>query len=253
MKADLKICIGVDWKYSGELDNLTILKNVIRTYQHTQINYFAINLCDSNLINPRMCDDIDDLCREQGANWFPIVSSINEINLTRPYYSTLPNGKIGYIVGIPSSCIKDFKILNYARECSDYLILYTDSCTQREIDRAIEAAQPDMIIHYSQKEPRLDYIKYLEGISIDFDKKYKIGFKNEYLKSNVLMTTSYLFGATFLEHTIEVNEHNASFYLDPGTSDDVDSLLYDLSIIDNSREGYEARKLSKTEKELKGK
>jgi hypothetical protein len=248
---DRKICIGVDWKYSGELDSLTILKNIIQTYKYTKIDYFAISLLDSNLLNPSIYDEIDNLCREQGANWFPIVSSINEINLTRPYYSTLPNGKIGYMLAIPSSCIKDFKILNYARECSDYLILYTNSCTQKEIDRAIEAAQPDMIIHYSQKEPRLNYIKYLNGISIDFDKKYQIGFKNEFLKSSVLMTTAYLFGATFLEHTIEVNEQSASFYLDLGTSDTVDSLLYDLSIIDESREGYEARKLTAFEKEIK--
>jgi hypothetical protein len=156
------------------------------------------------------------------------------------------------MVGIPSDCIKDLNLLAHARECSDYLVLYTGSSTQREIDLAIETAQPSLVIHHSQGEPRLDYIKYLQGISIEFEKRYVAGFKNNDLASTSLMLAAHMLEAKFLEYTIEITDIIAESYLNQsGAFPEYCQLVNDLDQIDNSRGGYEARKLSKLEKELK--
>jgi hypothetical protein len=157
------------------------------------------------------------------------------------------------MLGVPSSCIKDFEILNHAKECSDYLVLYTDSCTQKEIDLAIEACQPDMVIHHSHGDARIDYLKYLQGISIEFDKRYRVGYKNRPDESSALMVAAYMLDSDFLEHTIEINDNNYSLYLDSGAPNSYTDLVIDLEEINRSRGGYEARKLSNIEKELRRK
>ena len=245
-----KLCVSIDLKVTDDLNNLKIVKNLIESFNNTRVDYIALDLYKSNMINVKICDELDDFCRERNISWFPIVTSIRSINLTRPYYSKLLNGKTGYMLGIPSSCIKDFELLRHANECSDYLILYTGGCTQKEIDRAIETAQPDLVIHHYHGEVRLDYIKYLQGISIEFDKKYITGFKNNYFVSTSLLLAAHMLGAKFLEFTIEVTDDVAEYYLSqPGVFYEYNQLVNDLDQIDNSRGGYEARRLSKIEKE----
>jgi sialic acid synthase SpsE len=158
------------------------------------------------------------------------------------------------MVGIPSDCIKDTNLLTHARDSSDYLVLYTGLSTQKEIDRAIEAAQPDLVVHHSYGETRLDYIKYLQGISIEFEKKYATGFKNNHFANTSLLLAARMLDAKFLEYTIEVTDDVTEYYLSaPGVFHPYNQLVTDLDLIDNSRGGYEARKLSKKEKEFKGK
>ena len=249
-----KLCVSIDWKATDDLNNLKIVQNLIESFDGTQVDYITIDLYKCAMINVNMCDELDNFCRARNISWFPLVTSIRAINLTRPYYSRLPNGKLGYMVGIPSECIKDTNLLNHARESSDYLVLYTGSSTQKEIDRAIETAQPDLVIHHSQGDVRLDYIKYLQGISIEFEKRYTTGFKNNYLNSTSLLLAAHMLDAKFLEFTIEVTDDVTEYYLStPGVFNEYCQLVNDLDQIDNSRGGYEARKLSKKEKELKGK
>jgi sialic acid synthase SpsE len=246
-----KMCVAIDWKAGDDLNNLKIVKNLIESFDNTHVDYVSINLYKSSMVNTKMCDELDDFCRARNISWFPLVTSIQAINLTRPYYSKLPTGKSGYMVGIPSSHIKDFKLMEYAKECSDYLVLYTGACTQKEIDRAIETAQPDLVIHHSQGEVRLDYLKYLQGISIEFDKRYITGFKNNYFDSTSLLLAAHMLDTKFLEFTIEITDDVTEYYLDrPGVFNEYTQLVNDLDQIDNSRGGYEARKLSKKEKEL---
>ena len=243
-----KLCVSINWKASDDLNNLQIIKNIISSFDDTRLDYVSIDVHRSNIINSKLCDELDNFCRERSISWVPLVTSIESVNLTRPYYSKLPNGKTGYMLGIPSECIKDFDLLNYAKESSDYLILYTGSCIQKEIDRAIEIAQPDLVVHHYQGEARLDYIKYLQGISIDFEKRYSTGFKNNHFSSTSLLLAAHMLDATFLEFTIDITED----YLDnPGTFGEYIQLVNDLTEIDKSRGGYEARKLSAIEKELR--
>jgi sialic acid synthase SpsE len=244
-----KLCVSIDWKASDDLNNLKIIQNLIQSFDNTQVDYITLDLYKCAMINVNMCDELDTFCRERNISWFPLVTSIRSINLTRPYYSKLPNGKIGYMVGIPSECIKDFELMKHARECSDYLVLYTGSCTQREIDRAIEECQPDLVIHHSKGEARLDYIKYLQGISIEFDKKYQVGFKNNVSSNTSLLIAAAMLDAKFLEFTIEVSNDNSEYYLgNTGVFHEYNQLVTDLDEISKSRGGYEARRLSKDEK-----
>ncbi len=249
-----KLCVSIDWKATDSLNNLKILQNLIQSFDNTQVDYIALDLYKCSMINVNMCDELDNFCRDRGISWFPIVTSIRAINLTRPYYSKLPNGKTGYMVGIHSDCIKDSNLLTHARDSSDYLVLYTGGCTQKEIDRAIEASQPDLVVHHSQGETRLDYIKYLQGITIEFEKRYVTGFKNNYLANTSLLLAAHMLDTKFLEFTIDVTDDVTEYYLDnPGVFNQYYQLVNDLEEIDSSRGGYEARKLSKKEKELKGK
>ena len=249
-----KLCVAIDWKASDDLNNVKIITNLIKSFDNTQVDYVAIDVYKSNMINSKLCDELDDFCRERNISWFPLVTSTRAINLTRPYYSKLPNGKTGYMLGIPSECIKDFDLLNYAKESSDYLVLYTGSNSQKDIDRAIETAQPDLVIHHSQGDVKLDYIKYLQGISIEFEKRYSTGFKNNYFSSTSLLLAAHMLDAKFLEFTIEVTNDVTEYYLGtPGVFHEYSQLVNDLIEIDKSRGGYEARKLSTKEKELKKK
>ena len=249
-----KLCVSIDWNADDTLNNLKVLQNLIESFDGTQVDYLALDIYKCAMINVNMCDELDNFCRERNISWFPLVTSIRAINLTRSYYSKLPNGKIGYMVGIPSDCIKDTNLLKHARDSSDYLVLYTGSCTQKEIDRAIEAAQPDLVVHHSYGEARLDYIKYLQGISIEFEKRYTTGFKNNHSANTSLLIASRMLDAKFLEYTIEVTDDVIEYYLgNPGVFHEYNQLVTDLDLIDNSRGGYEARKLSKKEKELKRK
>lgn len=247
-----KLCVSINLKAKSDLNNLKIITNLIKGFDNTQVDYVSIDVYNSNLINSKLCDELDDFCRERNISWFPIVTSLRAINLTRPYYSKLPNGKNGYMLGIPAECIKDFNLLTYARDCADYIILYTGSNTQKDIDRAIEAVQPDLVIHHAVGEVKLDYIKYLQGISIEFNKKYTTGFKNNSNNSISLLLAAFMLGAEFLEFTIDLSDSESEYYLgSPGEFTEYYQLVNDLIEINNSRGGYEARRLNKAEKELK--
>jgi hypothetical protein len=66
------------------------------------------------------------------------------------------------------------------------------------------------------------------------------------------MLAAHMLEAKFLEYTIEITDIIAESYLNQsGAFPEYCQLVNDLDQIDNSRGGYEARKLSKLEKELK--
>ena len=120
------------------------------------------------------------------------------------------------------------------------------------IDRAIETSQPDMIIHHSLGEPRLDYIKYLQAISIEFEKKYTVGFKNNSFQvHDMLLLAASMLGATFLESTFEISEFNENHLLDnTWRFKSLIDVIHHLKSIHAARGGYEARKITRVEKEM---
>ena len=247
-----KICVSIKWEGQDQENNLARVKNVVRSLGLGTIDYLALDPVKSNILTSKEYDEIDLECRERGISWFPIVSSIQDVDLTRPYYAKLPNGKSGFMLGIPGTHIKDFTLLNYAKDCADYIVLYTDRNTQRDIDRAIEAAQPDLVVHHSFGEPRLDYIKYLQAISIEFEKRYIVGFKNNsFMISDVLLLAASMLGASFLESTISIHEHNETDLLEnTWCFADLIDITNHIKTINTSRGGYEARKITKVEKEM---
>ncbi len=247
-----KICLSIDWTNQDTANNLIRIKNVIRSFNPGIINYLALDPAKSGITLPLEYDEIDLECREREISWFPIVSSIRDVDLARPYYSKLPNGGTGFMLGISEARLKDFTLLAHARDCSDYLVLYTGGNSQREIDRAIEASQPDMVVHHSFGEPRLDYIKYLQAISIEFEKKYSIGFKNNsFMIPDILLLGASMLGATFLESTFSINEFNEAHLLDNEWQfDQLIDVVNHIKLINAARGGYEARKITKVEKKM---
>jgi hypothetical protein len=247
-----KICLSIDWANQDSANNLTRIKNVIRSFDPGTINYLALDPTKSSIGSSLEYDEIDLECREKEISWFPIVPSIRDIDSTRPYYSKLPNGGTGFMLGISETRLKDFALLKHARDCSDYLILYTGGSTQSEIDRAIEASQPDIVVHHSFGEPRLDYIKYLQAISIEFEKRYSIGFKNNsFLMSDILLLGASMLGATFLESTFSISEFNEAHLLDNRWQfDQLIDVINHIKSINASRGGYGVRRVTKVEKEM---
>jgi hypothetical protein len=239
-----KLCVSLNWQIPDSINNLNPIKDIINLFIGTRVDYFSLDIERVNFTT-NLCDDFDNYCREKEVSWFPLVTSISSIDLTRPYYSKLPNGKLGYMTGIPSGHIKSAPLLNYARECSDYLILYTGKATQREIDRAIELSQPDLVMHHSYGEIKIDYIKYLQAISIEFEKKYITGFKNNYLDDISLILAANLLDAKFLEFTYDISDLDKL-----GETSQYYQLVNSLERLNSSRGGYCARKLSTAEKEL---
>ncbi len=247
-----KLCIRIDFIDSASDETLKTLKSILSTLNQDKPNYISTNLSFSKLTDSTQCDELYELCTEENISWIPIINSIREVDLTRPYYSKLPNGKIGYMLGIPANSIKDIKLLEYSRDCADYIVLYTGLSTQKEIDRAIEIAQPDLVIHHSIGEIKLDYLRYLQHISMEFSKKYQVGFKNTEGSSPALLLASSILGADFIEYVIEFNKKDLEYYLEsPGKFNEYRNLVTDLTLIDSSRGGYEARKLTKIEKEFR--
>lgn len=247
-----KICLSIKWANSDTANNRVRIKNVIRSFDSGVINYLAIDPVKSSIQSVSEYDEIDIECRERDISWFPVVSIIDDIDRCRPYYSKLPNGGTGFMLGISETKLKDFALLKYARDCSDYLILYTGGNTQSDIDRAIEDSQPDMIIHHSLGEPRLDYIKYLQAISIEFEKKYAVGFKNNSFQvHDMLLLAASMLGATFLESTFEICEFNENHLLDnTWRFKSLIDVIHHLKSIHAARGGYEARKITRVEKEM---
>jgi hypothetical protein len=245
-----KVCLALEWSNIDYSHNLDIIKNIIRSFNKGELDYLAIDMYKSNIRRPLDLDQIDDLCREREISWFPIASSIRDINSTRPYYSKFPENHFGFMIGISSENIKDTILLEHAKACSDYLVLYTGGCKQSDIDRAIEIAQPDLVIHHSIGDIRLDYLKYLQGISMEFEKKYIVGFKNTVGSNPSLLLGASMLDAKFLEYTIEIGETLARHYRDDTKAfDNILDLTNNLECLATSRGGYEARKLSKAEKE----
>lgn len=247
-----KLCIRFDFNYSLDYEILNLIKSILLTIKEEKPDYVSTNLSISNLTNSDLCDKLYNLLREENISWIPIVNSIKEIDLTRPYYSKLPNEKNGYVLGIPAIKIKDFKLLEYSKKCADYIILYTGLCTQKEIDRAIEICQPDLVIHHAIGEAKLDYIQYLQHISMEFNKKYLVGFKNSENSPSTLAIAASLLGAKFIEYTLTINKEGIHYTLDSSSKlNEYCKLVTDLNIINSSRGGYESRKLNKLEKEFR--
>ena len=238
-----KICIGLDFTQIDPSNALEVTLAFIDSLEKSSIDYLALDLFASSIRRPLDLDKIDSLCREREISWFPIVSSIRDINSTRPYYSKLPNGRLGFMLGISGENIWDHALLSHAKGCADYIVLYTNCANQSEIDRAIETSEPDLIVHYPIGDTRLDYIKYLQGISIEFDKRYITGFKNN-SQSNNLLAAATVLDAQFLESTVRLTES-----IQPNLIDS----LGELRKFAAHRGGYEAKKLNKIERELRKK
>tara|TARA_R110002020_G_scaffold78506_4_gene197418 strand:- start:336 stop:1175 length:840 start_codon:yes stop_codon:yes gene_type:complete len=103
-------------------------------------------------------DEIDRYCKQQGIKWFASVWDLPSTDFMASYTNI---GKI------PSALITDLELLKYAREKFEFLIISTGMSTEEEIEDAIYAGNPDVIMHTNSSYPskyeelNLNYIKHL--------------------------------------------------------------------------------------------
>lgn len=210
-------------------------------------------------------DIIDDYCREKGIGWFASVWDKRSVDFMRQYHTKLPNGSWGVMTKIPSALITNLELVEYARECSDFLLISTGMSTQKEIDNAIILGKPDVVFHTNSTYPspidelNLDYIVYLDHINKghDFEKKFEVGYSgHEFGLTTTVAAT--LLGATWIErhitldHTLWGSDQAAS--IEPHG---LIKLVKGIRDVEMARGGYGPRKVLKTEldkrKTLRGK
>lgn len=111
-------------------------------------------------------DEIDRYCREKGISWFASVWDEDSVDFMSQY-TTILNGEEVRIMKIPSALITNQKLIKYAREKSDYLMISTGMSTEIEIDKCVELCSPDLIFHTNSTYPspinelKMGYIKWL--------------------------------------------------------------------------------------------
>jgi len=88
---------------------------------------------------------IDKLCEKFGISWF---ASAWDTEAARFLASV---GR--HIVKIPSAKLTDHTLLSMCRGWFDTVVLSTGMSTQEEIDRAVEIAQPDYLLHTHSAYP----------------------------------------------------------------------------------------------------
>lgn len=245
---NINVCVNIIWDYPDNLESIKILDTIITRLSSTGISYIKLNTEKIIGLDSKRCDQLDEICRTNSISWIPIATSIESIDFTRPYYNKLPTGKSGYISAIPSNLIKDYKLIEYVKECADYIILYTGLSTQSQIDKSIDIVQPDILVHEVYEDIKLDYLTYLQHISSEFSKRYATGF-TQCIENNVnLLIASGTLGAEFIEYSIKLNE--SSHLTFSSELNELSYLVHSLDLINKSRGGYEARRLTKREKLL---
>lgn len=103
--------------------------------------------------------EINKYCKQRGIGWFASVWDIEAAK----FMSLYPT-----IVKIPSAKITDIALLEYCREHFDLVMMSTGMSTEKEIEIATCAGNPDVIFHTESSYPakcsdlRLKYIKWLK-------------------------------------------------------------------------------------------
>jgi N-acetylneuraminate synthase len=90
--------------------------------------------------------EIDAYCKSHNIRWFASVCDLPSCDFMKKF------SKIGKI---PSALITDLELCRYARECFDFLIISTGMSTEEEIEKMVEVAKPNVIMHTNSSYPAL--------------------------------------------------------------------------------------------------
>jgi N-acetylneuraminate synthase len=209
--------------------------------------------------------EIDDYCEARKMRWFTSVWDKKSVDFARKFETLLPNGKWGVMMKIPSALIHDLELIQYARDCSDFLLISTGMSTQEEIDLAVVECRPDVVFHTNSTYPapnhelNLDYITYLSHISKgkDFPKSFAVGYSgHEFGLTTTIAAT--LLGATWIERHITVDRSLwGSDQIASVEPQGLIKLIKSIRDIESARGGYGPREVLKSEldkrKTLRGK
>lgn len=146
-------------------------------------------------------DQIKELCdyaKEIGIEFFASVWDLDSVKVMAKYTK---------IVKLGSPVINDLELLKATREAFDYVIMSTGMSTEEEIEKAVEVAKPDVIMHTNSTYPCPSEdlnLRYIEHLNTKYGEKSEIGYSgHEY----GLVTTfaAVAIGATWVERHITMD------------------------------------------------
>ena len=133
-----------------------------------------------------------------GIQLFASVWDIDSVHLMSKYTN---------IVKLGSPVINDLELLKATRKAFDYVIMSTGMSTEEEIEKAVEACNPDVIMHTNSTYPCPEEdlnLRYMEHLRDKYSNKAEIGYSgHEY----GLVTTfaAVAMGATWVERHITMD------------------------------------------------
>jgi N-acetylneuraminate synthase len=149
-------------------------------------------------------EQIKELCdyaKDIGIEFFASVWDLDSVALMAKYTR---------IVKLGSPVINDLELLKATRKAFDYVIISTGMSTEEEIEKAIEVAKPDVIMHTNSTYPCPPEdlnLRYIEHLRSKYGDKAEIGYSgHEY----GLVTTfaAVAMGVTWVERHITMDRES---------------------------------------------
>ena len=150
--------------------------------------------------NEEQIKELVDFSNQLNITFFASVWDLDSVKLMSKYTK---------IAKIGSASINDLELCKATREAFDFVIISTGMSTEEEIELAVEASKPDVIMHTNSTYPcphedlNLNYIKYLQE---KWNKQAEIGYSgHEY----GLVTTyaAVAMGASWIERHITLDKN----------------------------------------------
>ena len=148
--------------------------------------------------NEEQIKDLIEYSKNEGITMFSSVWDTDSVNLMSKY------GDIGKI---PSALITNIELCIYARKCFKTLIISTGMSTEKEIEKCIEACNPDVIMHSNSTYPcppedlNLRYIEWLKEKNPNKD----IGYSGH--ESGIITTLATIsLGVTWIERHVTMDK-----------------------------------------------
>ena len=148
--------------------------------------------------NEEQIKELCDFAKEIGITFFASVWDLDSVALMAKYTK---------IVKLGSPVINDLELLKATRESFDFVIMSTGMSTEEEIEKAVEVAKPDVIMHTNSTYPcpaeDLN-LCYMEHLRSKYGNNAEIGYSgHEY----GLVTTfaAVAMGSTWVERHITMD------------------------------------------------
>lgn len=146
-------------------------------------------------------EQIKELCnyaKEIGIEFFASVWDLDSVALMAKYTR---------IVKLGSPVINDLELLKATREAFDFVIMSTGMSTEEEIEKAVEVAKPDVIMHTNSTYPcpaeDLN-LRYMEHLRSKYGNNTEIGYSgHEYGLTTTFAAVA--MGATWVERHITMD------------------------------------------------
>ena len=186
--------------------------------------------------NEEQIKELCDFAKEIGIEFFASVWDLDSVALMAKYTR---------IVKLGSPVINDIELLKATRAAFDYVVMSTGMSTEEEIEKAVEACNPDVIMHtnstYPCPEEELN-LRYIEWLKTKYPTK-TIGYSgHEYRLCTT--TAAVALGAEWVERHITLDrntwgsDHKSS--IEPAG---LFSLVLDIKAVEKARQYKPQRRI----------